>query len=239
MDRRYCYCANWLKPQNFTGRRGKWSFTQSYGRPDNLPKEFKLIRMLLRANHSYPSEERDRYDWEFKYNSFYDHLALLFAHELHHFRRYHLGLHPGEGEKSTNRWALHHVQNLGYKVTGRQIPVSQRRRTRKRKLPNPLELINPLDYSHKKTGLVSTLAAIFGPTPGLAGKKLLRQQNTHFETLRNLKPGSELHIVYDPSKKYQNQKARLVRVMQRNSVRMVIETDDGKKWRWPMAWLKK
>lgn len=230
------YCRSWLSPTDFITRRGKWHISADFDLPADLPLRFKLIRMLLRTRVNYPLFERDRYGWEFNYTSFKDHLALLFAHELHHFRRYHLGLHPHEGEKSANRWALQQAQKLGFGVAGRQRPIVPRRT--KIILPQPLELVNPNTLRALGQAALATLQKILGPTPRMASKKLLRQQAPHFERLRQLKPGSEVTIVYDPSKKYQDQKARLVRSMRRNSVRIVIETVDGKKWRWPMAWLE-
>lgn len=116
------YVRNWILPNEFSTSRGKWRFTRYFPRPDDLPARFKLIRLLvvqnLLTNH-FPLKLKDGYGWEFEYQNEESYLALLFAHELHHFRRYHLGLHPGEGEKSANRWALKHVQQLGFPVSGR------------------------------------------------------------------------------------------------------------------------
>ncbi len=114
--------AQWVAPGQFTTARGYWQITKQWHTPKDLPEQFKLIRMLLVADpRLYPKKETDIYGWQFKYNAFEDHLALLYAHELHHFRRYHLGLHPKEGEQKANQWALQHCQSLGFHVTGQRI----------------------------------------------------------------------------------------------------------------------
>jgi len=117
------FVRQWLKPDQFRTTRGNWKFTRNFPIPQNLPDRYKLIRLLPTrgANHPvYPLRLNDSYGWEFLNQNFTDHLALLFAHELHHFRRYHLGLHPGEGERSANQWALAHVKQLGFNVVGKK-----------------------------------------------------------------------------------------------------------------------
>jgi hypothetical protein len=111
------FVRSWMTPETFLANRGKWTFTQKWGIPADLPSQFKLIRMRLDVHLSaFPLKEMDVYGWELQYHHFNDRLAALFAHELHHFRRHHLGLHTREGEHAANRWALEHVQNLGYNV---------------------------------------------------------------------------------------------------------------------------
>jgi hypothetical protein len=126
------YVREWLHPGTFTTGRGYWKITRDWPAPHSLPPLYKLIRMCLNWNPgAYPKKEKDGYGWQFSYASLAGHLALLFAHELHHFRRYHLGLHPGEGEHSANRWALNHVRDLGFQVEGNRSP-KRKRRTRSR-----------------------------------------------------------------------------------------------------------
>ena len=128
------YARTWLTPTSFTTRRGNWKITSQHATPDDLPSRFKLIRLLPIAHYRpYPRIQKDGYGWQFRYDTFLDHLALLFAHELHHFRRFHLGFHPGEGEKSANRWALAHARLLGYKVTGRFVDQAKERRQRQKR----------------------------------------------------------------------------------------------------------
>lgn len=111
-----------LMPKDFIAKRGHWAFTHNWPIPEDLPEEFRLIRMQMTTSFSsYPKKERDIYGWEFQYQSFEDHLALLFAHELHHYRRYCLGLHPKEGENKANAWAVQHITELGFQVKARKL----------------------------------------------------------------------------------------------------------------------
>lgn len=194
------YVSHWMTPAHFVTRRGHWRFTQYYSIPSDLPSQFKLIRLRLDPRQeNYPKTELDSYLWKFHYASFWDQLAFLFAHELHHFRRYHLGLHAREGEHSANCWALRHVQNLGYRVSGVRIAPP-------RKKTHGL-FKNTLDFDR-------------------------------YEKFRTLKPGTLLCIVHDPREKYTGQWARLIRPVRKGARRAVVETRDGKQWRWPLAWLK-
>ncbi|MBN1894245.1 hypothetical protein JW906_07105 [bacterium] len=123
------YCMQWLEPKHFRTGRGKWECTQKFGIPQSLPARYKLIRIRLDGEKaSYPRTEKDLYGWTFRYSGFEDHLALLFAHELHHFRRYHLNLHPREGEHRANQWALDHVRGLGFRIEAEKPDPSSRKR---------------------------------------------------------------------------------------------------------------
>jgi hypothetical protein len=113
-------------PPNRTGR---------FALPENLPQRFKLIRISFGGEiPPYPNQFKDKYRFKWRFETFDDHMAFVFAHELHHFRRYHLGLHSGEGEISTEKWAFEHVTALGYKVTlvGREKIVREVREAYKR-----------------------------------------------------------------------------------------------------------
>ncbi|MFC1569748.1 hypothetical protein ACFL4L_05900 [bacterium] len=123
------YIRPWTDPNSFQTGRGKWAFTPHYPIPDNLPAQFRLIRMRLdgRAN-LYPRSDHDVYGWRFTYQHLEEHLATLFAHELHHYRRYHLNLHLKKGEHGANRWALSHVQTLGYQVSGQRVSKKRQRK---------------------------------------------------------------------------------------------------------------
>jgi hypothetical protein len=124
------YCLHWLEPKHFRTSRGKWKCTQKFVIPEALPDRYKLIRIRLDGHRaSYPRTEKDLYGWTFRYPAFEDHLALLFAHELHHFRRYHLNLHRREGEHKANQWALDRVRALGFRVEAEKPdPDSGKRR---------------------------------------------------------------------------------------------------------------
>ncbi len=198
------YVHRALTPRNFTSGRGKWAFTRKFPVPEDLPDTFTLIRLRIDCNSThYPHIEKDIYGWEFLYPSFIDHLATLFAHELHHFRRYHLNLHPGEGEQSANKWAVQHVQYLGYEIEARKI----KKRNRKK-----------ISYS---TFL----------------KKFPRVDP--YADFRDLQADDKVWIRHDPSRKYLNQTATVKRPIRSNSKRLVIQTQDGKSWRWPMEWVER
>ncbi len=150
-NRGTAYVRKWMTPSNFITKRGKWALTHQWALPVNLPDKFKLIRIRLDGeNRLYPKKELDTYGWIFEYETFYDHLATLFAHELHHFRRYHLNLHPGEGEHSANRWALAHAQNIGFRVNGERQPLRKNQTLFKRRIRT---LFDPFpEFRHLKTG---------------------------------------------------------------------------------------
>lgn len=115
------YYRMWQNPDSFRARRGHWGISTRFGTPVNLPRRYRLIRVLIGARLTYPMQARDRSGFQHSYESFRDHLADLFAHELHHYRRYHLGLHPREGEAGANRWALKRVRSLNFAVEGGQL----------------------------------------------------------------------------------------------------------------------
>ena len=134
------YYRLWQNPDSFRARRGHWGISTRFETPADLPQRYRLIRVLIGARLTYPMRARDRSGFEHSYQSFRDHLADLFAHELHHYRRYHLGLHPREGEVGANRWALKRVRSLGFAVEGRQI------RCRKHRTFSPAILIRDLHH---------------------------------------------------------------------------------------------
>jgi hypothetical protein len=193
-NRGTAYARRWMNPSDFTTRRGRWSMTGSWGVPDDLPERFKLIRMRLGGPSAYPRTETDIYGWEWSYATFGDHLAALFAHELHHYRRFHLGAHPREGEQAANRWALERVSELGFRVRG-----------------------------EKK----------FRPSP----RPRIRSGHDPYLSFRPLMKGDRLRVTFDPRKRYQGEPAVVIRPIRPQSVRIAIETPDGKTWRWPMNWL--
>ncbi|MBN2104097.1 hypothetical protein JW835_08675 [bacterium] len=193
------YIRQWANADSFRTKRGNWAFTNHFPVPDSLPKIFRLIRMRLDGRgQEFPREELDGYGWCFKYYRFEDQLATLFAHELHHYRRYHLNLHFREGEHGANRWALSHVQALGFRVSARKMDKKRR--------PQPKKSIS-----------------LFGRDP--------------YKNFRHLSAGDPLMIQKDPHHVYTNQIVHVVRPIRRNSKRIIIETADGKQWRWPMHWL--
>ncbi|MFA5140249.1 MAG: hypothetical protein WC728_13540 [Elusimicrobiota bacterium] len=100
----------------FARRRGRWAFTQGFQTPADLPEKFALIRLKL-GMQAGSKRFADSYGWSYRCGGFYfDGVANLFAHELHHFRRWHLGLHPRESEHSANKWALARAREAGFQV---------------------------------------------------------------------------------------------------------------------------
>jgi len=194
------YTRDWLTPKQFITYRGRWKFTQKFEIPNDIPGSFKLIRLQFGIKClKYPLCQIDRYGWKLTYSSFIDHVAFLFAHELHHFRRYHLGFHDREGENMANKWAIARLQKLNFKVEG--IKLTQRKK--------------------KKKSSRFFSKSIFDP----------------YENFRSLTAGNKLLIKYDPKGHYQNQIATVMRPIRRNSKRIVVETNDGKQWRWPLEWI--
>ena len=195
------YVQNWMTQNQFISCRGRWRFTKYFPIPEDLPEKFKLIRLKFGGkNLRYPLYQEDRYGWKLTYKTFIDHLAFLFAHELHHFRRYHHGLHPHEGENTANKWAIQMVQKLNFNVEGeKRTTINKAKKTKRLILPR----------------------SEFGP----------------YKKFRFLNAGDKLIIKYDPQCRYQNAIASVVRPIRKNSRRIVIKTNDGKSWRWPMEWI--
>ena len=193
------YVRQWMHADNFFTKRGKWKLLHTPQVPSTLPPQFKLIRIHININQQYPLIESDIYGWRFSYQTMEDQIAMLFAHELHHYRRHHLGLHPKEGENRANRWALKHVQSLGYRVEGAKI------------------------FQKKKHKLINILKHLPHLDP--------------FAAFRHYQAGDTIRIKHDPEKRYCRQDATVVRKLRSNAKRMVIRTQDGKEWRWPVHWL--
>ncbi|MBD3289898.1 hypothetical protein GF337_13915 [candidate division KSB1 bacterium] len=123
------YFRNWMNPDEFITGRGRWKITKKFDHKIELPWRYKLIRILFDLKmKKYPLIQNDRYGWVFRYESFSDHLAFITAHELHHFRRYHLDMHRKEGEHSANRWALAYVNELGFSVSGKKKTAKKKKR---------------------------------------------------------------------------------------------------------------
>ena len=104
--------------------------------------------------------------------------------------------------------------------------------------------MNPLDFVAKKhfDETISKKWLISNIMLNLTGKsrrKYIESKLHQFENLRASLPGDKIYITYDPSDKYIGQQATVLRVLRRHSLRIEIQTQDGKIWRWPMAWLEK
>ncbi|MBN1999627.1 hypothetical protein JW935_18885 [candidate division KSB1 bacterium] len=219
----FTLAQQWVTSKFFHPKRGRWRRFAQHPVPENIPSKFKLVRLLLIDNDKvYPLIQKDIYNWTHKYETFQDHLAYLFAHELHHFRRYHLDLHPGEGEQSANKWALKRTISLGFRVESVQHRIRHRK---KKKSGVPFaKLYNPSDCKYGQ---------IF-----LNREKYTREKLLLVERLREKSIGTLVQIIHDPRKIYTGQFATIEKILRRNSFRIVIKTPDKKLWRWPMVWLK-
>ena len=113
--------------RRFCPSRGRWAFTRRFGRPDDVPERFHIIRMCFGMRRRYPAKFDDIHGWRLRCADFNAHLAYTFAHELHHHRRYSLGLHPGEGEQGACRWAVAHAKVLGFHLEGKRLARPKRR----------------------------------------------------------------------------------------------------------------
>ncbi len=194
------FAREWRAPSQFISHRGRWKFTQKFEIPADLPNSFKLIRLQFGIKGlKYPLCQIDRYGWKLTYSSLLAHIAFLFAHELHHFRRFHLGLHEREGENLANKWALEKANQLNFAVEGTKLSLPKKRKQSTRFLSN----------------------FIFDP----------------YKKFRALTMGTKLLIKFDPKGKYQNELATVVRPIRKDSRRVVVETADGKQWRWPLEWI--
>ena len=233
----------WKSAKTFHPKRGHWRVFAHYPVPRDLPPRFKLIRMILPANPAiYPFLQKDIYGWIHRYPTFYSHLAHLFAHELHHFRRHHLGLHPGEGEQSANKWAFSQVRTLGFDIESKKAETSRRQKSRKRAV-RLSDVFNPLDFVEKKSidrllDLQQVMDHIAIRMSAKARRAYILNKTRCFDRLRSLPKGTRLQVSFDPKGKYSGQVVILHRSLRRDSPRIVIETRDGKIWRWPMAWLR-
>ncbi|HPG82207.1 MAG TPA: hypothetical protein PKY55_02935 [bacterium] len=236
------FVRQWHHPAAFFATRGKWRLGGKRVIPPELPARFKLIRLLLQDDGApYPMTQMDRYGWQHRFERFSDHLAFFFAHELHHFRRYHLGLHPREGEHSANGWALAHCRELGVGVAS-QRPGKKKARKRAHRGPAFWQLLNPIDFlpAAQAAWLWRRGGALLGMAVRLGcgdRDKYVAAKMEHIQRLGAMTPGVQLWITFDPGQRYRNAPVRLVRQMRRPSLRAVIETGDGKTWRWPLAWL--
>lgn len=227
---------------SLTGRH--WEFVRRFGAPENLPERFPLIRMAFGLKEPFPRTIHDVYGWELRCESFDDLLAYTFAHELHHYRRYHLGLHPGEGEQATCRWALGRAAAMGFQVSGQKYQSPRARKTEDdvSAEPNPVLLsrlkrsasqLCPSDLRELEQWTRKRIADV-------AEKRRQSPMERHFAHVRALPPGAELILTRDsdPRSRYPGQRAVKVRNLRGDSYRVALRTPDGEEWLWPMQWLK-
>ena len=117
--------------EEFCTARGWWSCNARFGTPSDLPDKFHIIRLSFGLRLvRYPRKSWCPEHWAWRWNTFQAHLACLFAHELFHYRRFHLGLDPGAGEVAADRWSLSRMREIGLDVTGQPPRRRKRRRTK-------------------------------------------------------------------------------------------------------------
>lgn len=119
--------------------RGPWRKAHPDGIPPGLPETFRLIEVHIGSkSSSYPCRDLNRNGFLVSLPSFDAHLAYIFAHELHHYRKHHFGLHPNEGEKGADRWAAARACDLGFEVALEERKQKRRRSfLRKRRTVRP------------------------------------------------------------------------------------------------------
>ena len=233
-----------LTSGNFVRRRGKWAFTRKFGTPSDLLAQYSLVRMAFGTSARYPRTTTDRHGWKLRCESFEAHLAYVFAHELHHFRRHHLGYHSGEGEQGACRWGLERAKEAGYQVDGRRVKPLPKRRAKKVSAPagkNP-QLLKQLKLSashlcFEDLQLLYIWAA--QRIMDLKDQQSRQELEEHFEKLRQLPPGVKLKVLRNDVRPGRpGETVQKVRNLRRNSPRMQVRASDGKIWHWPMQWLE-
>jgi hypothetical protein len=230
-----------LSRQDFSRQSRSWPSIAKQGTPEGLPEQFFLVRLSLDVAGR--SRTESVYGWRIRFGGLLDHVAYLFAHELHHFRRYGLWLHPGEGERSACRWGVRRAKEAGFAVDGHPV------RTRRTREPAALRLsvgsnkpllrriqirasrLAPSDLTSLAQWVQRRLAA-------LADQTRRKQWAEHFEALRSLPVGAPVLITSNlGGQRYAGQVATKLRTLKRGSHRMAIRTSDGRKWRWAMRFL--
>jgi len=200
------YVPDELGPTDLHHRsNGDWRFVESFALPDDLPKQFKLIRMVFGTSARYPKTTVDRYGWRERFERFEDHVANLFAHELHHYRRYHLGLHLGEGEQAACKWALMRAKEAGFLVEGQRMRRRRRKPQKAKRVPskkNP-DLVQRAKQrlSHLAVDDLQEVAAwIEDRISRLETRAEKGRMRTHFDALRSLVDGSLVRITRDDTR---------------------------------------
>jgi hypothetical protein len=231
-----------LSPPDFYHGSGRdWAFVRRFGLPEDLPEQYKLIRMVLSASARYPTTTKDTHGWRLRFQSFDDHVAYVFAHELHHFRRYHLGLHPGEGEQSAGKWAVQRSKEAGFQVEGIQIRRRKRLKAYKKDIripqkrnPKLVQRVKLIGSQMHPEDLTQVVRWMENRILKAERPKKQKELAANYEKLRALPDETLVRIVQDNEYKseYVGQTATKIRTLRRDSHRLQVRTRDGKKWRW-------
>ena len=231
-----------LAPRAFCNSGRTWSFVTRFETPTALPARYGLIRMAFGAHAPHPRIQTCRYGWEYVFESFRHSLALMFAHELHHYRRHHLGLHPRGGEQSAIKWSLVRTREAGFPVEARRTKCRAKSRRKPDGVPTGT---NPSLLGTCKrliTGLsVQDLQALQGWIDSriLSAEDAERQRrhHEHYAHLRSASAGTRLHISRKAPDERAGQPVSKVRNL-RGSENMLVSTDAGVTLRCPMVWLE-
>ena len=232
-----------LTPQAFCHGRKTWKFTKGFGIPAELPPRYGLIRMAFGVRAAYPRTQSCRYGWEYRIETFESSLALIFAHELHHYRRHHLGLHPRQGEQSACKWGLMRARAAGFHVEAKRVSSPPRSSGREEELrvpkaPKPrfLNRIKTLAGELRSDDVEALQDWLNRRLLSLRDAEDRERRQAHYSRLRAMKQGTELSVSRKARDRYSGESVVKVRNL-RASERMVVRTRDGKLWRYPMLWL--
>lgn len=240
--------TEWFTPTDFHRYTKRiWAFIRVFDIPKDLPSQFKLIRIVLGMPARYPKTTTGRYGWRYKYSNFKDHIANVFAHELHHFRRYHLEMHPKEGEQSACKWGVEQTKKAGFFIDAKRILKQKSRKVKKKitRIPtgyNPrlLRRIKQSSAHLSQEDLEVLQVWISHRICTLIKHQKKNKRNGHFDNLKGLPKGNSVVIKFDDncSSEYTGTTATKVKNVNGNSSNMLIKTADGKTWYWPMQWLE-
>ena len=228
----------------FARRRPGWAFVERFGTPPGLPERLWLIRMAFGMATSYPQMVSDVYGWQIECPAFCDHLAYMFAHELHHFRRYRLGLHGREGEQAACKWALKRAGEAGYAVRGEREPPRVSPRAAIRSMPEQArpDLLRSVEREAARLSFDDLTVLQKWVRDRLNAARQAMEEGPEmrrFEELRALPDGTMLLIVgADQPARYLGQTAVKIGTLRRSSYRLAVRTEDGQEWYWPMQWLR-
>jgi len=77
-----------------------------------------VITMTFAAGERYPMTAPDIYGWQWRFQTFQDHVATIFSHELFHYRQD--APDYSQSEQAGNVYALAHAQQCGYSVQAKR-----------------------------------------------------------------------------------------------------------------------
>jgi hypothetical protein len=96
------------------------------GELPHLPDWFRLIQIAMGQN-TYPYVASDAYDWQWRFETFLDHLAAVTAHEFYHYTQPVFASQRTRNEHDANQAALDQVRELGFAVAAQRPERGVRR----------------------------------------------------------------------------------------------------------------